>query len=521
GRHIPLIIKKTNAKNFMVCEQNLEIFRLSLFVIDYSILARDGRTVVFSIMDKIYEFSHKGSNFLRNDYHQNHVIKYFTTDFNVSKYFDQIMDAIVSEQTEGFNYYMMLDNVAKLALSRIDKYKVIQRELVKEADLYLKNKPVLYIGAGPSLNENLDWILKNKDKFIIVSMGASCKRLLSKGIIPDIVGTVDPQYKVLNEIHFSDEIIEKLKNTIILASMNTDQRILDKFNQNNLFLYEVIFTINHKSKVENGYSIGEILGTILINLGVNNIYLIGIDLAINQETGETHISGYETSNTFNLKNIKSSIEKDAFSTRQDLVKVKGNFIDEVYTSRLFNTSLNTFSLSCETLKDESQKIYNLSKNGAYIDSTEPLDIDTFDVEKFDSIEESEKSSEIKNDFIYLSKNYLTNEVIKELQIERDYLFDIKMNFLEKNKEYASLDEFTNDYLILEKKLLVPEIKTTFTTSIFSFYLRAVMPYIYYCLNDKALKKENEKLNKISKELKKQLLEISNKYLGYLDLVLKK
>ena len=127
-----------------------------------------------------------------------------TDNDQISEYFDQIMDSIVSEQTEGFNYYMMLDNVANLALSRINNYKVIQRELVEQNKLYIKEKPVLYIGAGPSLNENLDWILKNRDKFIIVSMGASCKRLLSKGIIPDIVGTVDPQYKVLNEIHFYD-----------------------------------------------------------------------------------------------------------------------------------------------------------------------------------------------------------------------------------------------------------------------------------------------------------------------------
>ena len=51
---------------------------------------------------------------------------------------------------------------------------------------------------------------------------------------------VGKKYKVLNDIHFTDEIIKKLENTIILASMNTDQRILDKFNQDNLFLFEVI-----------------------------------------------------------------------------------------------------------------------------------------------------------------------------------------------------------------------------------------------------------------------------------------
>ena len=519
GRHIPLILKKTNAKNFFVCERNLEIFRLSLFVVDYSILARDGRTVVFSIMDEKYQFNAKGSDFLRNAYHQNNIIKYFTTDFNVSEYFDEIMDSIVSEQTEGFNYYMMLDNVAKLALNRISKYKVIQRELVKENKLGIQNKPVLYIGAGPSLDQNIDWIFKNKAKFIIVSMAAACKKLIAHDIIPDIVGTLDPQYKVLNDIHFTNEIIEKLKNSIILASINTDQRILDKFNQELLFLFEVIFTINHKSKVENGYSIGEILGTILINLGIEKIYLLGIDLAINQETGETHVSGYETSSKFNLENIKTSLEKDLFSVRGDLVKVKGNFKEEVYTTRLFNSSLNTFSLSCETLKKQNQNIYNFSKSGAYINGTEALEINDFDFDLFANIDKKDFSEQLKKDFMSISDAYITKEVLRDLLREKEYLDEIKKDFLEEEHKFDTTEDFLEYFLEMEKRLLIPEFNTTFTTSIFSFYFRATTPYVFYCLNDKKLKKESEKINGITKILKKHLILLVDRYTEYINIVL--
>ncbi len=73
-----------------------------------------------------------------------------------------------------------------------------------------------------------------------------------------------------------------------------------------------------------------------------------------------------------------------------------------------------------------------------------------------------------------------------------------------------------DYLILERKLLIPEIDTIFTTCIFSFYFRALMPYINYCLNDKKTKKEFEKVNKINITMKKQLLKIFDKYIEYLN-----
>ena len=42
GRHIPKIAKKVNAKAYLILEKNLEIFRLSLFTVDYTVLARNG-----------------------------------------------------------------------------------------------------------------------------------------------------------------------------------------------------------------------------------------------------------------------------------------------------------------------------------------------------------------------------------------------------------------------------------------------------------------------------------------------
>ena len=519
GRHIPKLLKKINAKNFFVCERNLEIFRLSLFTVDYSSLAREGRTVVFSIMDTKHDFNLKSSIFLRNDYHQNYVIKYYTTDYDVSEYFDEIMDVLISEKSTTFNHYMMLDNVAKLALLRVNNYNIIHRELSKINKLYLQEKPILYIGAGPSLADNIEWIFKNKENFIIVSIGASCKRLLSFDIIPDIVVTLDPQFKVLNEIHFDNETIKKLENTILLASMNTDERILNKFDKNNLFLYEVVFSVAQKNKVEDGYSVGEIGATLLINLGVKELYLIGIDLAINQETGDTHISGYETSSKYNLEKVKSSMEKNTFSLRGDLIKVKGNFKDEVYTTRLFNTSLNVFSLSVEALKKENQYIYNISENGAYIAGTIPLNITDIKVENSIILKKDIILKKNKEDFLLISRDHLNNDELDILIKERKYLIEIKENLLEKEIKINNFTEFTTKYLNLEKLLLTPQIQTIFSTAIFSFYFRSITPYLFYCFNEKNIKKEAKKINEVNNIMNKQLSILIDRYIGYIDITL--
>ena len=63
GRHIPDIVNKIDADIYLVCERNLEIFRLSLFVVDYTILAKN-KGVIFSIMDSVLEEEQKIFNFL-------------------------------------------------------------------------------------------------------------------------------------------------------------------------------------------------------------------------------------------------------------------------------------------------------------------------------------------------------------------------------------------------------------------------------------------------------------------------
>ena len=308
----------------------------------------------------------------------------------------------------------------------------------------------------------------------------------------------------------------------MLASINTDERILNKFDKNNLFLFEVILPLDSENKLETGFSIGEITGSLLLNLGVKELYIIGIDLSLNQETGESHISDYAVVSQYNLSDIKSSMEKNSFSLREDVIKVKGNFLDEVYTTRLFNTSLISFSFSCECIKREEQNIYNLSKNGAYIAKTIPTNIDEIDLNKLSSLEKKKLAKELKKDFLLISKDYLTSEILEEIEREKEYLFEIK-NELDFNSEIdlSNFSDFSDKYLEIEKKLISPEIKTIFTASIFSFYYRSITPYIYYHFNNTKIKKENKKINKINKIMNEQLIILIDKYVTYLDEVISK
>ena len=67
GLHIPLIHDKINALFYMIIEPNLEIFRLSLFVTDYSKIAQSS-TLMFSVAQDESQFKENFKFFLSHAY---------------------------------------------------------------------------------------------------------------------------------------------------------------------------------------------------------------------------------------------------------------------------------------------------------------------------------------------------------------------------------------------------------------------------------------------------------------------
>ena len=227
ARHIPRIIKKLNTTNHFVCEENLEIFRLSLFTCDYSLLARDGKSVVFSIMEDEHLFIHKFNKFFNNFIQENTFYKYFSTNYNISNYFDRILNIVLEKDPFVFNYRLILDNVIKKSCNNFNKYNTITFN--ENSNVFDHN--ILFVGAGPSLGQNIQWIKENQNKFIIVAMGAALKRLAQFDIKPDIVTTLDPQEEIILR-QFQNIPKKDLNNIIKIASINTPSKVFELFQNN-------------------------------------------------------------------------------------------------------------------------------------------------------------------------------------------------------------------------------------------------------------------------------------------------
>ena len=514
GRHIPRIAQKIDAKVYLVLEKNLEIFRLSLFTVDYTILARnDG--VVFSIMDEPQKLEKKILSFLNKGTFENYILKLSTTNINVTEYIDSILKILYTLDPSTYDYnrrmYIHINRATKYIKNG---YKFLLFNKLKNNFNFFKEIPVLYIAAGPSLDENIEWIKQNQNKFFIVTVGAAYKKLLANNIRIDMITSLD-ESNLLSSLQFDDESVSKIsKDTIILSGNMTNEGVLKKFNQENLFLFELYKSIIKDNIYFSGYSIGEVTLDILLHLNIKNIYLIGLDLAVNQETGDSHAKG--SNSTTSKLDLNEEQSRDTFSGKSNLIEAKGNHKDFVLTTALFFASISSTNQKLNK-KEEDVKVYNLSSHGAYFENTIPIKKDEINIQNF-------KDLDLKGNNISsaLAKYYL-----KELTEDSKNEIENEINFLNEDilskvkdiskKDYEKFALLFNDLIKLTLIINDSTYKSFFQIIVGKFQI--VIPYLFYHFNDIKVKNEEKKVKKIRDVFVKQITNLLNDYIICLKRVL--
>ena len=514
GRHIPRIAEKIDAKAYLVLERNLEVFRLSLFTVDYTIVAKKG--AIFSIMDSPRDEEKKIYDFLHFSQFDNYLLKISTTNINIDTYIDTILSIVNILDPIGYDYNRYLYTYINRTTKNLDsEYRTLLFNKINEKCDIFKNIPILYLAAGPSLDENIEWIKENQNKFFIVTIGAACKKILLNGIRIDMITTLDEQYTILNDKQFDDETVSKIgDNTIILASEITNENILKKFNQDNLFLYEVFIPFHKNNLVFDGYSIGEVTLAMLIKMNPKDIYLIGLDLALNQKTGDSHFS--QSNSGVSKLNLKEKQNREYFEQRKSLIKVKGNFKKEVFTTPLFYTSIKSAE-SKIFLKNKDTNIFNLSTHGAYFFGAKPKKIKNIKINEF-------------TDSTYLNevfKNFLIKNSSKELSIEskkklqKDLIFIEELNKILEEieiKDFKTYNSFFKKIYSIAEKMINKKIFIFY--QVINNYFEIVVPYLSYHFNDKEIKNQAKEIRKIKNIFINDVKRMAEDYKTCLERVIK-
>ena len=514
GLHIPLVHKKMNAKIYSIIEPSLEIFRLSLFVTDYSKIALES-DIIFYIAEDQETFSRKFNTLYYKTFYFNHYIKFCMFTKNCNIYIQAIQEILVSQPHYLYAYERELQSL-KRTYNRIKEgFRYIDISKKYEFKQF-KDKPVLLLAAGPSLKHEIDFIKENQSKFIIVAIYATITFLEEHNIIPDIVIQFDQSNMAIKTLHLLKNK-DFLSNTIFLLAAHVTKEFTKEINNNNIYMFQPTYSAKVNFGALASPSVGEIAYCLILQLGFKSIYLLGLDMALDPETKQAHFSK-DYIGTFSTDILKDSLDK--FDMRKNTIRVKGNFLDQIDTLPAYKISIDHINMFTKEYLSEDLNIYNLS-NGAYFDNVKPLKTNDLICTDFTNLNLSEKKKEIKTILSSISENSFKEEdiVYNEAKLKDAKKIKEKLDKFNSVK-VSSVEEFKNMIFILQEELCLPYSCTDLQKISNSYYNRTVN-YIFYMFNLRNLTKTTKHIKKLQKLFILQISKIVNEYINILEESLKK
>jgi hypothetical protein len=206
GKHIEILAQKYNFQSLFIYEPEPEFFAISLYFINYEKLYKKlkGKLFLF-VKNKIDYFAIEKFYFER-------VITSSFARFTLTTYENKfILDA-----KNKFNEISLLKNRGWGTYE--DEIKGIKNHLknINQYPLLYKTKklnvPICIVANGKSLEKNIEFIKKNKNSMIIISVGTALKPLIKNGIESD--------FHIEQER--IDTLIEALKDIVLFSYSPTD-----------------------------------------------------------------------------------------------------------------------------------------------------------------------------------------------------------------------------------------------------------------------------------------------------------
>ncbi len=469
GLHIEPIAEKVNAEFYLIIEDNIELFRLSLFTIQYFKLAEQAK-LSFAIASEKNEFEVIAKKFLDESFYYNQYIKFFESVFHSEEKLKEFHTLVVTQSHLNFFYSSILEQYTQPLKYLQADYNFINLTS-KVLGEYCKNKSVILVAPGPSLDKNIAFLKKNQENFIIIALSATLRTLELANIKPDIITHFDGFER--SAVHF-----EKLENqafiqdSILLFSAKTPQKIVSMFNRKQLFFFESGTNYKQGFGELSAFCAGSSTYLILVALGFKDIVLIGLDLALEQTTLKTH------SNAYSNYTLEGQEETDAMNFRDSIIELEGNFQAIVKSTPNFSLSIKAINEISSGLKQPYQNIYNLN-DGAKLQNT--ISVSSADLDIHTHTQKS--LHELQQLFYENSSNHLSSNeqsflssIAKNIQLKKELV----QRFLSKTYDEKTL--FTYALVELKNDLcLCAEKECEVLSILFENYIRFVYGFIFdYC-----------------------------------------
>ncbi len=514
GLHLTKVDEKLNAHTYFIIEDDLELFYLSLFVTDYKALSNNGATLIFSIFDNPDIFHYKIQFFLREMPVYNHYLKYFHLLSHSTEKLKTIHSVIISQDYLKFPHSAVMQIYLRPLDYIKNRYKYVNIEALSQVALFQKN-PVLLLAAGPSLQNNIEWVEKHQNNFTIMAVSATMGLLEKHNIKPDILIHVDGFQASMKHLE-NVKNIDFFDDCIVFFASFTYLEFAKAFKKNNVYIFQAAATIKKEYGQLTASNVGIMSYALAIKFQAQELYALGLDMALDADTGQTHLSEHIHSKKLDINHMLD-LEED-INYHETVLATEGNFQDEVPTTPHFIASLAELRGILSKLQSDEQKTYNLS-NGAAIYKASPKKME--DIKLQYRVKKPDIS--LQEAFEKFSSVGLLSDEIKIMQQRVEHAANI-LNLLDsfKKKNFSSLDRFHYELLGLFMDILSQDGRDEVgdTDKVISLYIEMVSGYIFDFINTKEIDNPKKHIKKLSKLLTAQLTKLIAYYKEYLEDFLK-
>ena len=156
--------------------------------------------------------------------------------------------------------------------------------LLSDLEKKFLGQTALVVGAGPSLNDNIEKIKASRDKFVIFAVNKVVKDLVQKGVIPDFVVCLDAG-NMLKTLGGIEGYLSKINCIMDIRADKTlttfgFKKIFYSFSDTD-FVLKKIAKYNELIKFcESGGSATTLALTSAVKLGFSKVVTVGLDLAL-------------------------------------------------------------------------------------------------------------------------------------------------------------------------------------------------------------------------------------------------
>ncbi len=509
GTHIETVDAKIKAETYLIVEDDLELFRLSMFVTNYAVLAKSAK-LFFSVFEEEEIARVIFDNFLEKSFYYNHYLKYFqmqsASDTNVKAMHTTItgQNHLIFLFSAYFKVYLRALNYLKNGYNFLDMSgKDIQEDT-------FDGKPIMIVAAGPSLSKNLDWLEKNRDRFVVVALSATLSVLEKHGIKPDIVTHLDPFEKTCM-VHL-DKLKDQdfVKDCLLFCGSQTPQILLDRFDKEKIFITQVNLTYKKSFDYIDPICVGSSTYMTLIKLGAREVYTLGLDLALDSQTGMSHNSEHAYNRALDTSKVDEV--EDTLGYLTATVKIKGNFQEQMQATLTFNKSINAINNFTKAYKQEFQHIYNLN-DGAYLEDFEPTRVADVAVDAFELLDKHALQATLLKALAKKSENEMSEEELDSMKRRHAYVKEL----IQKIEAHQYPKSFNAKMYQSQLLGLTLDILDEYDSEAWDLhntylsYLNFILPFVFDMLNTVSLHNEKRYIKKVHALLVGNALEIAKHY----------